>query len=71
MIYGNAVTRLGAFGASVGWAVLQSMTVATGAVLGFITGEWRSAGRGIVGRLVAGLVCLIAGIVIVVTTGAH
>jgi L-rhamnose-H+ transport protein len=70
MIYGNAVTRLGELGASVGWAVLQSMTVATGAVLGFITGEWRSAGRGIVGRLVAGLVCLIAGIVIVVTAGA-
>jgi len=71
MIYGNAVTRLGELGASVGWAVLQSMTVATGAALGFITGEWQSAGRGIVGRLVAGLVCLIAGIVIVVMAGTH
>ena len=71
MIYGNAVTRLGELGASVGWAVLQSMTVATGAALGFITGEWKSAGRRIVGLLIAGLVCLIAGIMIVVTTGAH
>ena len=70
MIYGNAVTRLGELGASVGWAVLQSMTVAAGAALGFITGEWRSAGRGIVGRLAAGLVCLIAGIVIVVAAGS-
>jgi L-rhamnose-H+ transport protein len=69
MIYGNAVTKLGELGASVGWAVLQSMTVATGAVLGFITGEWRSADRRIVGRLIAGLICLIAGIVIVVTAG--
>jgi L-rhamnose-H+ transport protein len=71
MIYGNAVTRLGELGASVGWAVLQSMTVAAGAILGFITGEWRSTERRIVGRLVAGLVCLIAGIAIVVTAGAQ
>jgi L-rhamnose-H+ transport protein len=71
MIYGNAVTRLGELGASVGWAILQSMTVATGAILGFVMGEWRSAGRGVVGRLVAGLVCLIAGIMIVVMAGAH
>jgi len=71
MIYGNAVTRLGELGASVGWAVLQSMTVATGAALGFITGEWKSAGRRIVGLLIAGFVCLIAGIMIVVTTGAQ
>ena len=70
MIYGNAVTRLGELGASVGWAVLQSITVATGAALGFVTGEWQSAGRRIIGRLVAGLVCLIAGIMIVVTAGA-
>ena len=70
MIYGNAVTRLGELGASVGWAILQSITVATGAALGFVTGEWQSAGRRIVGRLVAGLICLIAGIMIVVTAGA-
>jgi L-rhamnose-H+ transport protein len=70
MIYGNAVTRLGELGASVGWAILQSITVATGAALGFVTGEWQSAGRRIIGRLVAGLVCLIAGIMIVVTAGA-
>jgi L-rhamnose-H+ transport protein len=71
MIYGNAVTKLGELGASVGWAVLQSMTVATGAALGFMPGEWRAVGRAIVGRLVIGLVCLIAGIVIVVTAGAR
>jgi len=71
MLYGNAVTRLGEFGASVGWAVLQSMTVATGAVLGFLTGEWKSAGRGVIFKLAAGLICLIAGIMIVVTAGAR
>lgn len=69
MIYGNAVTRLGELGASVGWAILQSMTVAAGAALGFVTGEWRSTDRRIVGRLAAGLACLIAGIMIVVTAG--
>jgi len=71
MIYGNAVTRLGELGASVGWAVLQSMTVASGAALGFITGEWRSVDRRIVRRLIAGLACLIAGIMIVVAAGAQ
>jgi len=69
VIYGNAVTRLGELGASVGWAVLQSMTVVTGAALGFATGEWKGAGRGIVVRLLAGLVFLIAGIVIVIVAG--
>jgi len=54
----------------VGWAVLQSMTVATGAVLGFLTGEWKSAGRGVIIKLAAGLTCLIAGIMIVVAAGA-
>lgn len=70
MIYGNAVTRLGDLGASVGWAILQSMTVATGAAVGFTTGEWKSAGPRIVRRLVAGLIALIAGIVMVVIAGA-
>jgi len=71
MIYGNAVTRLGELGASIGWAVLQSITVATGAVLGFVTGEWKSVERRIVRRLLIGLISLIAGIAIVVTVGTH
>jgi L-rhamnose-H+ transport protein len=69
MIYGIASNRLGDLGVSVGWAVLQSMTVATGAVVGFLTGEWKAAGRKIVRQLVAGLVLLVLGIVIVVIGG--
>lgn len=71
MIYGNAVTRLGELGVSIGWAVMQSITVTTGAILGFLMGEWKSVDRGIIGRLLVGLVSLIAGIVIVVAAGTH
>ena len=69
MVYGIAVTKLGELGASVGWAVLQSMTVATGAVLGFLTGEWKGAGRRTVALLLVGLATLVFGIVIVVAAG--
>jgi L-rhamnose-H+ transport protein len=69
MIYGIAVTKLGELGASIGWAILQSVTVATGAGLGFITGEWKGVGRKIIGLLLVGVLILISGIVIVVSVG--
>jgi L-rhamnose-H+ transport protein len=69
MVYGSAVTRLGELGASVGWAILQSMTVLTGAVLGFATGEWRGAARKPVVLLLAGVASLIVGIIVVVAAG--
>jgi len=69
MIYSIAVTKLGELGASIGWAILQSVTVATGAGLGFLTGEWKVADRKTIGLLLAGLVVLISGIVIVVKAG--
>jgi L-rhamnose-H+ transport protein len=71
MVYGSAVTRLGELGASVGWAILQSMTVATGAALGFATGEWKGVARKTVALLLIGLLSLILGIVIVVTAGTQ
>ncbi len=70
MIYGIASNMLGALGVSVGWAVLQSMTVITGAVLGFMTGEWRDAGRRPVRLVLAGVAVLVVGIVIVVAAGS-
>ena len=69
MLYGIAVTKLGELGASIGWAILQSVTVATGAGLGFITGEWKGAGRKIIRLLLVGVLILISGIVIVVYVG--
>jgi L-rhamnose-H+ transport protein len=69
MVYGIAVTKLGELGASIGWAILQSMTVATGVGLGFITGEWKGAARKVIRLLLVGLVVLIMGIVIVVSVG--
>ena len=69
MVYGIAVTKLGELGASIGWAILQSVTVATGVGLGFVTGEWKGAVRKISRLLLVGLVVLIMGIVIVVSVG--
>jgi len=64
-IYGMAVSKLGRLGPSVGWALIQSMAIMTGNLLGLFCGEWKSAGPRFRPRMVSGLVVLFAGIAIV------
>lgn len=64
-IYGMAVQQLGRFGASVGWALIQSTAIIAGNVSGFATGEWKGAAAKAKRPILAGLVVLILGIVVV------
>jgi L-rhamnose-H+ transport protein len=65
VIYGMAVSKLGRLGPSVGWALIQSMAIIAGNLLGLLTGEWRNAGPRFRPRMVSGLAVLFAGIAMV------
>lgn len=65
VIYGMAVSKLGRLGPSVGWALIQSMAIMTGNMLGLLSGEWRNAGPRFRPRMVSGLAVLFAGIAMV------
>ena len=44
VLFGMAVTKLGRFGPSIGWPVIQSMAVTSGNFWGLVTGEWKGVG---------------------------
>jgi L-rhamnose-H+ transport protein len=64
-LFGMAVTKLGDFGPSIGWPIIQSMAVASGNFWGLLTGEWKGAGRTALILMGVGLVLLFVGIVII------
>lgn len=64
MLYGMGGSQMGEAGATVGWAVMQSVAIIAGNVAGICAGEWRGTTRHARTPMVAGLACLIAGIVI-------
>lgn len=68
-LYGMAVSKLGKFGASIGWPIIQSMAVASGNVWGIITGEWKGTGRKPLWIMLTGLLFLFIGIIIVGYSG--
>ena len=64
-IYGMSVQQLGKFGASIGWALIQSTAIVAGNVSGFATGEWKGTALRAKRTMLAGLTALILGIVVV------
>ena len=64
-LYAPGTRWLGSLGTSVGWAVMMSTMVITANVLGFISGEWKSASRKAYRLAVAGVVFLILAICVV------
>jgi L-rhamnose-H+ transport protein len=64
VFYGAGARRLGQLGPSLGWAILMSAMVLTANALGVATGEWRDAPRSATRTLAAGIICLLAAIVL-------
>ena len=62
VIYGMAVSKLGRFGPSIGWALIQSTAILAGNVVGLATGEWKNAGDRFRVRMTSGLAVLFAGL---------
>lgn len=64
MFYGMGGNRMGEAGASIGWAVMQSVAIVAGNVAGICSGEWRGTNRSAQWPMAAGLCCLVVGVVI-------
>lgn len=65
MLYGMGGSLLGEAGTSVGWAVMQSLAILTGNLAGLFSGEWRGAAPASRRVMWLGLLCLLAGVVLV------
>ncbi|MDE3178950.1 MAG: hypothetical protein KGM47_04745 [Acidobacteriota bacterium] len=68
-IYGVAASRIGDMGPVLGWPLFMSVIIITSSVWGFLTGEWKGAGRKSVNAMLLGIVFLIAGFVILAYSG--
>ncbi len=62
LFYGVGAQFLGPLGAAVGYAVFMSFAIMVGNVNGFLTGEWKGAGRTSVRWIVAGIAVLMIGV---------
>jgi L-rhamnose-H+ transport protein len=68
-LYGRGVMNLGKLGASIGWPLIQSTAVASGSIIGIITGEWKGSGRKPLTTMIIGLFLLLIGIIVISTIG--
>jgi L-rhamnose-H+ transport protein len=64
-LYSSATTLLGVLGVSVGWALFQVLMILTGNVAGMLTGEWRNVAPSISRANLAGVVILLAALVLI------
>ena len=63
--YAPGTRRLGLLGTSVGWSIMMSVMVITANLWGFLTGEWKGAGRSARQLLLGGVTALIIAICVV------
>ncbi|MGA2113874.1 MAG: L-rhamnose/proton symporter RhaT [Bryobacteraceae bacterium] len=64
VLYGVAASRLGRFGAAIGWPVYMSVIILVGIAWGCLLGEWKTAPRLSIRLLWAGVAVQILGIVL-------
>jgi len=62
VMYGAATVTLGEFGTVLGWPLFMSLIVITASVLGILTGEWKSTGRGPLRLMSAGVGVLVVAV---------
>lgn len=62
LFWGVGASKIGALGVSVGYGVFMSLAIIVGNINGFLTGEWRGAGKQSRTWIVAGILILIAGV---------
>ena len=60
-IYGVAASRIGDMGPVLGWPLFMSVIIITSSVWGFLTGEWKGAGRKSANSMILAIVFLILG----------
>ncbi len=70
LFWGLGVPKLGRLGVSVGYASFMSFAIIVGNANGFLTGEWKGAGRQSVNWIIAGIIVLIVGVCILAVGNA-
>jgi hypothetical protein len=62
LLFGVGASKLGALGVAVGYAAFMSFAIIVGNINGFLTKEWKGAGKQSMYWIVAGIVVLIIGV---------
>lgn len=60
-IYGVAMSNIGKMGPVLGWPLFMSVIIVASSAWGFITGEWRDAGKKAVNSMILSIALLIVG----------
>lgn len=68
-IYGIAAARIGDMGPVVGWPLFMSVIIIASSAWGFITGEWKGAGKKSVNTMLLAIVFLIVGFITLAYSG--
>jgi len=63
-LFGLGAGKLGGLGVSVGYTVFMAFAIIVGNFNGFLTGEWRNAGRAAVRWIIAGIFVLVIAVCI-------
>jgi L-rhamnose-H+ transport protein len=68
-IYGAGAARIGDMGPVLGWPLFMSIIIITSSIWGFLTGEWKGAGKQSTNAMVVAIVFLILGFVTLAYSG--
>jgi len=69
VIYGVVTTELAGLGPILGWPLFMSSIIITSNVWGFVTGEWKTAGKKALTSMLVGILFLILGFVTLAVSG--
>ena len=69
VIYGAATAELAGLGPILGWPLFMSSIIITSNVWGFVTGEWKTAGKKALTTMLTGILFLILGFVTLAVSG--
>ena len=69
VIYGGVSARLSEMGPILGWPLFMSSIIITSNVWGFVTGEWKAAGRKALTTMLGGILFLILGFITLALSG--
>jgi L-rhamnose-H+ transport protein len=69
MCYSLASIKLGTLGPVIAWPLFLSAVVVASSIAGVVTGEWKSASRGVVVQMWSGVACLIVAMALLASVG--
>jgi hypothetical protein len=71
LMYGVASGKLGELGPVLGWPFFMSLIVIMASVFGFLTGEWKNAGKTPLRVQMAGVAILVVAVIVLSRAGQN